>query len=73
MALTESCLNRLMNYKFRSAAEELTGEATEEEREIVEALTIFGNPGWFLGGQMETIINAAIDSMVPEQFEEGEG
>ncbi len=67
MALTESCVSRLHNFKFQDAARELTETATDQERAVVEALAVFGNPGWFLGGQIEVVISAAISSITTEE------
>lgn len=73
MALTDECINRLYNWKFGQAANELTIDATPEERELVEALAIFGDPGWFLRGEMEVILRAALSTIVPDdEIEEGD-
>jgi hypothetical protein len=48
--LTPDCTERLENWKFRQAAQELTEDATESEREVIEALAaLLGNSGWFDG------------------------
>ncbi len=66
--ITPDCLNRLINFKFRDAADELTGDSTKRERDLVKALAeTFGNPGWFVGGAMEVIIFAAIQSIVEDE------
>ena len=61
--LTEECKGRLYNWKFNSAVRELTTEATEDERELVEALaTLFGNVGHFEGA-MSMLVAVAVDSL----------
>ena len=48
--LTPECKERLANWKFSQAQQELTDDATANEREIVDALAaLLGNPGWFEG------------------------
>lgn len=64
--LTWECIERLWNFKFSDALTELTDEATDSERELVEALSIFGKPGWFMGGPMEVILNAAMSTIIPD-------
>lgn len=68
MSLSDSCKNRLYNFKFGQAVGYLDDSATAAERDLVEALgQVFDNPGWF-DGQMSTIIWAALASVgvVPE-------
>jgi hypothetical protein len=62
--LTERAVGRLQNYKFASAASELTYDATKDERELVEALArMFGNVGWF-DGDMATLVDCTVESLL---------
>lgn len=55
---------RLYNWKFAAAAEGIDEHFTEQEKALVESLAIFGNPGWFMGGAMEVIIDAALHTIL---------
>lgn len=56
MALNEDCKNRLYNWKFRSAFNDLNSDATSYERDSVQALNdCFGNCGWFEGNIGELV------------------
>lgn len=65
--LSEDCKSHLDNWKFEQAAERLDERATEDERDLVNALAqTFGNPGWF-AGSMGTIVAGTIDYLVREE------
>lgn len=65
----KNLLSRLENYKFKDALQYLSGE-DDEIKDLVQALAdTFGNVGWFFG-TLETIVNAAVNSIKPEEAED---
>lgn len=61
--ISDECFDRVVNWKFMSAEEHLTDEATAEERIVIETLArMFGNSGWFWG-DMGTVVRRAIQSL----------
>jgi hypothetical protein len=68
--LSEETIGRLENWKFAQAEASMDQQiesATDEEAQLVRALSgQFGNPGWF-GGTMATIIATALDSLISSQ------
>ena len=68
--MNDDLKGRLLNWKFRSAAEHLEGES-EETKTIVDALaSCFGNCGWF-EGDMGMIVGTLVTCYLLEGWEGG--
>lgn len=60
MTLSVAAKNRLYNWKFASAVLEVDDSTTEEERELIHALSrMLRNSGWF-DGDLSTVVRAAL-------------
>ena len=69
----EELINRLYNWKFKSAIKFLNGE-DEYVKDVVNTLNnLFGNCGWILSGEMADMVEYALVSIgLNEVLEEGE-
>lgn len=64
MTLNEALQNRLLNWKFTQAFQLVDEDVSEEETELLEALShVFANIGWF-DGALAVIVAQVVDSLV---------
>lgn len=62
--ITEDCKNKLLNYKFKSAAEKLSSDDMSDEAAVIKNLSdTFDNCGW-INGSMGNLIQFIVNTLI---------